>query len=407
MPDKRSTSDPAAGASRRKRRAPTIDLTATEVPEAATDRPPSEPFGPPGPEHVKPADQAETRAESKPESTGHVNSSPARASWLSGPALVGGITGAAVAAIAFLALWLAGGAPVRHVVSTESNAQLDGLAQRIAKIETALAKIPANDPSVSDRLSAADNAMKSLGIALTALNKHGEEAAAGAADARARADAAEKSVAQLRSSLQDLSRNTSAGMSPADVDTLQKRIAALEQTTNSNPVDIGARLAQTVTALRDAVVSGVPFVAELEAARALGVDENTLKLLTPFAANGVPTAAALGQELSTLIPAMSKAAGSQGQGGSFLERIEANASKLVRIRPVGAPAGNDASTVIERIEVEAAHADIDAALIDLAKLDAAIRAPAQSWIDKARARQAALTAARQLVGDATRALGRR
>jgi hypothetical protein len=104
---------------------------------------------------------------------------------------------------------------------------------------------------------------------------------------------------------------------------------------------------------------------------------------------------------------MSKAAGSQGQGGSFLERIEANASKLVRIRPVGAPAGNDASTVIARIEVESAHADIDAALTDLTKLDAAIRAPAQSWIDKARARQAALTAARQLVGDATRALGRR
>ena len=151
----------------------------------------------------------------------------------------------------------------------------------------------------------------------------------------------------------------------------------------------------------------MPFVAELEAARALGVDENTLKLLTPFAANGVPTAAALGQELSALIPAMSKAAGSQGQGGSFLERIEANASRLVRIRPVGAPAGNDASTVIARIEVESAHADIDAALTDLGKLDAAIRAPAQSWIDKARARQVALTAARQLVGDATRALGRR
>ena len=407
MPDKRSTSDPAAGAPRRKRRAPTIDLTATEVPEAATGRPPSEPSGPPEPEHAKPADQAETRAESKQESIGYANSSPGRSSWLSRPALVGGITGAAVATIGFLALWLAGGALVRHAVSTDSNAQLDGLVQRIAKIETALAKIPANDSSVSERLSAADNAMKSLGIALTTLNKHSEEAAAGAADARARADAAEKSVTQLRSSLQDLSRNTSAGMSPADVDALQKRIAVLEQTNNSNPVDIGARLAQTVTALRDAVVSGVPFVAELEAARALGVDENTLKLLTPFAANGVPTAAALGQELSALIPAMSKAAGSQGQGGSFLERIEANASRLVRIRPVGAPAGNDASTVIARIEVESAHADIDAALTDLGKLDAAIRAPAQSWIDKARARQAALTAARQLVGDATRALGRR
>ncbi|HEY6383962.1 MAG TPA: hypothetical protein VIY07_19405 [Pseudolabrys sp.] len=407
MPDKRTTSDPAEGAPRRKRRAPTIDLTATEVPEATTARAHPEPSGPPGPEQVKPADESETRSESKPESIGHANSSSGRASWLSGPALAGGITGATVAVIAFLALWLAGAAPVRHAVSTEPSAQLDVLAQRIAKVEAALAKIPANDPSVSERLSAADNAMKSLGIALTALNKHNEEAAAGAADARARADAAEKSVAQLRGSLQDLTRNTSAGVSPVDVDALQKRIAALEQTTKSAPVDVGARLAQTVTALRDAVVSGVPFVAELDAARSLGVDENTLKLLTPFAANGVPTAAALGQELSALIPAMSKAAGSQGPGGSLLERIEANASKLVRIRPVGAPAGTDPSAVLARIEVEAAHADIDGALTDLARLDAAIRSPAQTWIDKARARQAALTAARQLVGDATRALGKR
>jgi hypothetical protein len=407
MPYKRTTSDPAAGTPRRKRRAPTIDLTATEVPEAAAGRAQSEPSGPSPQEQIKPADKAETRSESKPETIGHANSSTNWASWFSGPALAGGITGAAVAAIAFLALWLAGAAPVRHAVSPEPNAQLDVLAQRIAKIETALAKIPANDPTVSERLSAADNAMKSLGIALTALNKHSEEAASGAADARARAEAAEKSVAQLRGSLQDLTRNTSAGLSLGDVDALQKRIAALEQTTHSTPVDVGARLAQTVTALRDAVVSGVPFVAELEAARSLGVDENTLKLLTPFAADGVPTAAALGQELSALIPAMSKAAGSQGSGGSFLERIEANASKLVRIRPVGAPAGNDASAVLARIEVEAARADIDGALTDLARLDGAIRAPARTWIDKARARQAALTAARQLVGDATRALGKR
>lgn len=407
MSDKRTTSDPAAGAPRRKRRAPTIELTATEVPETGAGHAHSEPSRPPAQEQAKPVDEAETRSESKPESVGHANSSPGRAFWFSGPTLAGGIAGAAVGVIAFLAIWLATSAPIRHAVSNEPNAQLDVLAQRIAKIETALAKIPANDPNVSERLSAADNAMKSLGIALTALNKHSEEATAGAAEARARADAAEKSVTQLRGSLQDLTRNTSAGLAPADVDALQKRIATLEQATSSTPVDVGARLAQTVTALRDAVMSGMPFVAELEAAKSLGVDEKTLKLLTPFAANGVPTAAALGQELSSLIPAISKAAASQGLAGSFLERIEANASKLVRIRPVGTPAGDDTSAVLSRVEVEATHADIDGALTDLAKLDAAARAPAQNWIDKARARQAALTAARELVGDATRALGKR
>jgi hypothetical protein len=285
--------------------------------------------------------------------------------------------------------------------------QVDALAQRLTKIEGMVARIPANDPTMSERLTAADNAMKTLGIALTALNKHSEDAAAGAADARGRADAAEKAVTQLRNSVQDLSRNTSSGLSPADVDALQKRLSALEQATRSGPVDSAARLALTAAALREAAASGAPFTAELDEARSLGADEKTLGLLVPFAATGLPTAAALGKELGALIPAMLKASGGQSTGSGFLERIEANASRLVRIRPVGAPAGDDASAVLARTEVEAAQADIDGALVDLAKLDAATRAPAQGWIEKARARQAALAAARQLVGDTAHSLGKR
>ena len=309
--------------------------------------------------------------------------------------------------IVLAALWFAGVVPPRSVASIDASSQVDALAQRITKIEGMLAKIPANDPAVSERLAATDNAMKSVGIALAALNKHSEDAAAGAADARARADAAEKAVTQLRNSVQDLSKNTSAGLSPADVDVVQKRLTALEQAVKSAPVDSAARLALSAAALRDAVASGMPFTAELDEARSLGADERALKLLAPFATNGLPTAAALGKELSALIPAMVKASGGQSPGGGFLERMEANASKLVRIRPVGAPAGDDASAVLAQTEVEAAHADIDGALADLAKLDAATRALAQGWIEKARARQAALAAARQLAGETAHSLGKR
>jgi hypothetical protein len=50
-------------------------------------------------------------------------------------------------------------------------------------------------------------------------------------------------------------------------------------------------------------------------------------------------------------------------------------------------------------------ADIAAALDDLGKLDNATRAPAQGWIAKAQARQAALSAAKQYAADTARALG--
>jgi hypothetical protein len=419
MPDKRTTPDSASRAPRRKRPAPTIDLTATEVPQAATRGGPTTPAqSPPAQEEPVIAHGTIPKPKPEPEPEGSTASqgpsSSGQTAWLSAPALAGGFVGAAAVAIVLAALWFAGALTPRSVASVDTgqvsgqvSGQVDALAQRVTKIEGILAKIPANDPTVSERLSAADNAMKSLGIALTALNKHSEEAAAGANDARARADAAEKAVTQLRSSVQDLSRNTSAGLSSADVDGMQKRLGALEQAVKSAPVDAAARLALSAAVLRDAVASSTPFAAELTEARSLGADEKTLNLLAPFAATGLPTAAALGKELSALIPAMQKASGGQTPAGGFLDRIEANASKLVRIRPVGAPEGDDASAVLARTKTEAEHADIDGALADLAKLDAATRAPAQGWIEKARARQAALAAARQLAGETAHSLGRR
>ena len=335
--------------------------------------------------------------------------------WLSGPALAGGVLGAALMAIGLGALWFAGAVPVRYVASSDSSAQIsapdnravDAIAQRITRIEGALARLPANDPGVAERLSAADNAMKSLGIALTALNKRNDEIAGNAADARARADAAQNAMTQLRDSVQSLSKNTPASLSPADVDIVQKRLAALEQAVKAAPADNAARLALSAAALRDTVASGAPFVAELDEVRFLGADEKSLAPLVPFASSGAPSIETLAQELRALIPLIMKTSGPQATAGSYLERLEASAARLVRIRPVGMPAGDDASAVLARVEKEAASAAIDDALTDLGKLDVAARAPAQGWISKAQARQAAVVAARELASQTAHALGKR
>jgi hypothetical protein len=398
MSDKRTMPDPAKGTPRRKRSAPTIDLTATEVAPASPDsRPPAEP--------PSPQEQPERAAEPEGQPMADQGSVSKQPAWLSVPALAGGIFGAALTAIALGALWLSGAVPVRSVASSDSQA-IDAITQRVTRVEGMMAKLPTNDPSVAERLSAADSAMKSLGVALTALNKRNDEVAANAADARARADAAEKAMTQLRDAVQNLSNNTSVGLSPADVDVVQKRLAALEQAARVAPADRAARLALSAAALRDAVASGTPFVAELGEVKSLGADEKALAPLAPFAASGVPSVAALAQELRTLLPALVKASGGQVSAGGYLERLEASAARLVRIRPIDAPAGDDAAAVLARVEKEAASAAIDDALVDLGKLDAAMRAPAQGWIAKAQARQAALAAARQVASDAAHALGK-
>jgi hypothetical protein len=140
--------------------------------------------------------------------------------------------------------------------------------------------------------------------------------------------------------------------------------------------------------------------------KALGADEKGLAPLVPFAEKGRADKCGAGAGTARTDSGADEIVGAQAPTG-FLERLEANASKLVRIRPVDAPAGDDASAVLARIEIEAAHAAIDDAIVDLGKLDAATRAPAQEWIRKAQARQAAFAAVRQFASEATHALGKR
>ena len=393
MSNKRTTPGPVEGASRRKRPAPTIDLTATDV-SAPTPEPEPQGAGPPRDAH--PSGQAESAAENLAKNGANERN------WVAARQMfLAGLGGAVIVALMLFGVWLAGLVPVHYAGPVDAGAaSVAALSERLTKIESSIARIPAIDPGVSERLSAADNAVKSLGIALTALNKRSDEVTA-------RADAAEKAITDLRDSVQGLNRNTSVGMSAADVESLQKRLATLEQAVRSTTGDNAARLALTAAALRDAVVRGVPFTAELEEARALGADEKHLAPLAPFAVSGVPSAATLAQELRVSIPALAKASDGQASSGDFLGRLQANASKLVRVRPVGAPAGDDTSAVLARIEAEAAHADIEGALTDIGKLDPAMRAMARDWIARAQSRQAAITAARQFAADTMRALGKR
>lgn len=432
MTEKRTT--PGAGR-RTKRAAPTIDLQATEVPPvsaggdplASAPEPPHEavsepvvassvPDGAAPPPHEPPSATAapgasDAQPESQPDS-----SIPVR-SHFNAPVLAAGFAGALMMTLVLFALWLTGIVPIRYAGSTATRARVAALEMEVHALQNRAAPVAdtkAQDglATLADRVTAADNALKSLGVALTALTRRGDDIASNATQARERAEAAEKAVTELRSSVQ-IATAATAGLSSADLDALQKRIAGLEQAAKATRDDIArtgasdaaARLALSAAALRDAAVSGAPFAPSLTQAKSLGGDPNLLAVLEPFAGTGVPTSAALAQELRALLPSLTKTTETTAQGGSFLEKLQANASGLVRVRPVGAPAGDDSAAVLARIESAAAGGDIAAALADLARLPEATRAPAQVWIAKANARQAALAASRTLVTETARSLG--
>ncbi len=98
----------------------------------------------------------------------------------------------------------------------------------------------------------------------------------------------------------------------ADLDALAQRVAALESAIKSlgseltqrtsRADDRAARVAVAAEALRATVERGAPYQAELAAVKSLGVEDTALAPLTPFAAEGVPSAAALAGEFATLMP---------------------------------------------------------------------------------------------------------
>ncbi len=434
MADKRATPEAPEGSRRRKREAPTIDLKATEIPppqepaaEAAAESPPetSDPPPPPPP-------QSETSEAPPPPPQPDAEQPPRATNY--GVAIAAGLAGAIITSAILAALWYDGLLPPRAVDSGQSNAQvtalqkqveslrhdvhsrstsavdakaIDALTQRVGRIETDLAKLPPGDQSVAQRLSAAENAMKSLGVALAALGRRDDTISADAKQARESADAAQKAMSDLRTGIQDAAKPS--GVAPEALDALRQRVTVLEQSVkdareqiakaaqSSAATSRAARLALSAAALRSAVESGAPYAQALAQAKALGVDPAKLAALSPFAQGGIPSAASLARELDDLLPALRKSSGAdRGTSGGFLERLQANASRLVRIRPVNAPSGNTPSDLLARVEADVAKGDIDGALADLAKLPEAGRKPAEGWIAKARQRQAALAAARDL-----------
>jgi hypothetical protein len=150
---------------------------------------------------------------------------------------------------------------------------------------------------------------------------------------------------------------------------------------------------------------GDPFVEALKAAKSLSADPDKLKPLDQFADKGVPSPPQLTRELLTLVPKLSPSADTATTGASIVDRLQAGASKLVRIERTDTT-GNDRAAIVARVTAAALRNDFAEARRDLGELPPADRAPAQAWLDKAAARDAALSASRQNADDAMATLAK-
>jgi hypothetical protein len=350
-----------------RRRAPTIELAATEIegPAAAAD-------GEPPPAEV----QSMSRKEP--------SSQPSAASipWAA--------LGAGAAAGATISLLFVGASLLIP--------RADGLQP--------------TEAASANRLYAVEGDVKALTETVGILGRRSDEVATAAREARQRAETTAAALAELRQKV-TLSAADAAARDKleSEFQSLTTRFAAVERAEKAIETELAkrvevqnrdrsGRLAVAATALNTAVEQGHPFTAELAAAKSLAADPKQLAPLEPFAASGVPTAAALARELAALMPSLLAAAGPAPRAGTFLEKLQANAEKLVRIRPLEEAAGSDPAAVVARVGVKAARGDVAGALAELADLPPAARAPASAWMEKAQARVAAVEASRRLAVNA-------
>jgi hypothetical protein len=442
---------------RRRRPPPTIEGTASEVAsEPMTNSTPEAAATPePSPETVSSTGAADEPARTEPhpapaEAAASASSQPPReapppppppARGASRPWIAAGIGGVIAAVVIIAALWLTGAlapqdtslagkvdaldAQVRGLAGRPAaadakavddlrarvdviDAGLRRLDDRLNRAENALAtpRSAPTDPAVLARLSAAESMQRALGDTLADLRKRIEDGTAAARDARERADAVAKSSGAdandaLRKEVEALTARLAA-LEHAERTTDQR----IEQSMAGASADRAVRLAVVAGALRAAVERGTPFTGELAAAKALGADAAALALLETFAAAGVPGSEALARDFDKVEPAMSAAAVPASHEGGVLGRLQANAERLVRVRPVGDAPGDDPAAALARAGAKAHRGDIAGALLEVERLPPSVQAPAADWIKAAKARTAAVEAARQLAANSLAALAK-
>jgi hypothetical protein len=372
-----------------KRAPPTIDLGASEVSDttwpAAEAKAKSE---------AKPEPNSEARSETKPEAaTAAV--SPATAQSISRPIspwVIAPLSGAVAAALVIVVGWMLGWPAVQAPPPAPQvdASVVDGLGKRVAAAEAKLDKLAAP-------------------LAQGALQKPIKDLGDDVANLRAQVD--KLAAAEVKSAQQGPATAT------VDLSTINDRIAKVEDavrassprdertTTSKAPDDLPLRRLVAAALLDVAVRHGDPFAALLATAKTLALNPDELKPLDQFTEKGVPNSPALNRELLTLVPRLSPAQDAAATGNSIVEKLQAGAAKLVRIERSDAT-GNDRSAIVARVTAAAIRNDFADARRELASLSAEDRAPAQAWLDRAAARDAALEASRHFADETMAALAK-
>jgi hypothetical protein len=384
---------------RPKREPPTIDLEATEVSSetksaaGAPSEAPAEPVAEPTPEAAK---------ASVEESPAAVPPSRPVSPWIVAP-----VSGAVAAALVIGVGWMLGWPaiqPASAPPAPQLSAAIDGLTARVAGLEP---KVGKPDPTAVARTEALEKTVAALRTELAATRAQGDKLASAINDVKS-APRGDGTASPDLSGIDARIAKIESQMRTQGAEIAQQGSKLADAKADAKPADDMALRRLVSAALLDVQVRiGEPYPATLATTKALAPNPDVLKPLDQFAEKGVPNANRLSTELLALVPKLSPAAqqNEATTGTGIVERLQAGAAKLVKIERTDT-AGNDRGAVVARITAAALRNDFNEARRELKTLEPADRAAAQSWLERADARDAALAASRQFATDAMAALAK-
>ena len=410
--DKPEDAGLAPESGRAKRTPPTIDLEATEVstqPQDLAVEPEAQPSAGQANAEQAGAEDAEVEtanvetaktetAKAEPE---HREAQAAVASGAISPWIIAPFSGAAAAAVVIAVGWALGWPAVQAPPAAPqvTNATVDALSGRVAAVEAKVGK-PAADPAMTARLDALEKSVGTLRGDIANLRAQSDKTASALNDAKSapRDAAASSGLAALDERISQLERASTTAR--AEIAQQGEKIADAKAT-DDKPL----RYVVAATLLDVAVRHNDPFEAQLTAARTLAAKPELLKPLDAFAASGIPTPVALTRELLNIVSKLSPPPEAPSSSAGIVERLQAGASKLVRIERTDG-VGNDRAAIVTRVTAAALRNDFVEARRELKTLPEADRVPAQAWLDKVDARDAALAASRKFADDALAGLAK-
>lgn len=293
-------------------------------------------------------------------------------------------------------------------------ARLDELAGTVDQLRTDVTElrsaISQGESGDAAGLQALDQRMSELEATVASLDRNagtGSGESVDLAPLTERIDAVESRLGEVFQAAQAASE-AAAGL-PDRIASLDERLAAIdtrvvelarqieEQATNP-----GIALAIAAAGLKTAIDRGGPFMTELETYASIAPDAPEIADLRGLAASGVPTRAAISQEVDAAVNRMIAAAAPPAEDAGLFGRLLDSMQSIVKIRPIGDVEGDDVGAIVARLEAAILAGDYARAASEYDSLPDPAKQAGAEFIARVKARQTADELAERALSGALR-----